>query len=102
MQETPHGSGRIRLAHVPDASATGSEAVVTQAVAPGSTVRTDDWKGFGRLWALGYPRRVVRAEASVGEHLLPLADRVVSLSFPNRINAGLMARLPRDFSFFLE
>lgn len=45
VQETPQGIGRIRLARVPDASAASLEAAVKQAVAPGSTVRTDEWKG---------------------------------------------------------
>ncbi|HUZ07406.1 MAG TPA: IS1595 family transposase [Candidatus Paceibacterota bacterium] len=79
VQETAQGMGRIRLARVADASAASLEPVVQQAIAPGSTVRTDDWKGYGGLPALGYPRQVVRAEASVGENLLPLANRVASL-----------------------
>lgn len=78
VQETAEGIGRIRLARVPDASAASLEAAVQRAVAPGSTVRTDDGKGYGGLPRLGYPRRIVRAEASVGENLLPLAHRVAS------------------------
>ena len=53
-------------------------AKIKQAVALGSTVRTDDGKGYGGLPALGYQRRVMRAEASVGGNLLPLANRVAS------------------------
>ena len=36
-------------------------------------------KGYGGLPASGYQRNVVRTEASVGENLLPLANRVASL-----------------------
>jgi len=79
VQETPEGVGRIRLARVSDASAASLESAIKQAVAPGSTVRTDDWKGYGGLPASGYQRNVVRPEASVGENLLPLANRVASL-----------------------
>ena len=46
VQETPEGVGRIRLARVSDASAASLESAIKQAVAPGSTVRTDDWKGL--------------------------------------------------------
>jgi transposase-like protein len=79
VQETPQGLGRIRLARVSDASAASLEPAIEQAVAPGSTVRTDDWKGYQGLTASGYQHHVVRAEAVVGENLLPLANRVASL-----------------------
>ena len=79
VQESPQGLGRIRLARVPDASAASLEAAIEQALEPGSEVRTDDWNGYRGLTSLGYRHKVVRAEAVLGENLLPLANRVASL-----------------------
>ena len=71
--------GRIRLRRVPDASAPSLSAAIQEAVEPGSTVRTDGWRGYGGLPALGYARHVVREEADVGANLLPRVNRVVAL-----------------------
>ncbi len=71
--------GRIRLQRVADASALRLSAAVQAAVAPGSTVRTDGWSGYGGLAGLGYVHPVVREEAAVGTNLLPLVNRVVAL-----------------------
>jgi hypothetical protein len=79
VQQTRQGRGRIRLARGSDASAARWALAVTQAVAPGRTVRPEAGRGDAGLLALGCQRPVVRAQASVGEHLLPLASRVASL-----------------------
>ncbi len=71
--------GRIRLAQAPDASAKSLGEAVRQAVAPGSTVRTDGWSGYNGLEALGYVHEVVRPTAEVGQNLLPSCHRVASL-----------------------
>ena len=42
-------------------------------------MRTDDWSGYRGLTSSGYGHTVVRAQAVVGENLLPLANRVASL-----------------------
>ena len=55
------------------------EPAIVAAVEVGSQIRTDDWKGYGGLGRLGYRRQVVRSGAQVGENLLPLVNRVVSL-----------------------
>jgi len=71
--------GRIRLRRVADASGESLRAAVQEAVAPASTVRTDGWGGYRGLDTLGYRHRVVRHDASVGDNLLPLTNRVASL-----------------------
>jgi transposase-like protein len=48
-------------------------------VEPGSTVRTDGWRGYNGLKENGYLHQVVREDPYVGENLLPLANRVASL-----------------------
>jgi transposase-like protein len=48
------GSGRIRLAVVPDASANSLVGFVERAVEPGCVVLTDAWRGYGSLRRMGY------------------------------------------------
>lgn len=79
VEDKGKGLGRIRLQQIADASADSLTAAVTDAVEPGSVVRTDDWKGYNRLPSEGYTRQIARKTADVGENLLPLADRVISL-----------------------
>jgi len=71
--------GRVRLRRVVDASAESLTAAVTAAVASGSQVRTDGWRGYGALALKGYEHQVVRSSGTVGEELLPLVHRVASL-----------------------
>jgi hypothetical protein len=52
---------------------------VGRMVEPGSSVRTDAWKGYHGLVGLGYVPRVIRETAEPGAHLLSLANRVASL-----------------------
>lgn len=67
------GIGRIRLATIPDASQETLSGFVKQTVTRGSTVRTDDWSGYGTLAGAGYRRRIVES------HRLTIAHLVVSL-----------------------
>ena len=50
-----------------------------ECVEPGSIVRTDGWGGYGGLETLGYVHKTVRKDYNVGDNLLPLVNRVVSL-----------------------
>lgn len=71
--------GRIRLRRVADASAVSLEKAVKEMVDPASTVRTDGWRGYSALKEKGYRHEVMREEGSLGENLLPRANRVVAL-----------------------
>ncbi len=71
--------GRIRLQHVPDASAGSLENAVNKNIEPGSIVQTDAWQGYNGIGKLGYTREVIREGAEVGENLLPKAHLVASL-----------------------
>jgi transposase-like protein len=71
--------GRIRLRRVMDASAGSLQPAISEAVEPGSVVRTDGWKGYNSLDQQGYVREIARKQADVGENLLPLCNRVASL-----------------------
>ena len=78
-QEDGNRIGRIRLRRIADASAKSLGEAVQEMVVPGSMVRTDDWAGYRGLDRLGYAHEVIRQDASIGENLLPLANRVISL-----------------------
>lgn len=78
-QENGKAIGRVRLVKINDASADSLEAAVEEAVVPGAKVKTDGWKGYSGLGALGYEHEVVRATADIGDNLLPQCHRVASL-----------------------
>ena len=78
-QEKGTAVGRIRLRIIADASAEILEAELLKTVEPGAKVKTDGWKGYNGLKALGYEHEVVRKTEDVGENLLPLCHRVASL-----------------------
>jgi transposase-like protein len=78
-QEDKNRIGRIRLCRVSDASENSLCGFVKTAVEPGSTVRTDGWRGYSGLAGFGYGHQVVRHSANVGDNLLPLAHRVAGL-----------------------
>ena len=71
--------GRIRLHKVKDASGESLITAVKESVQSKSEVRTDDWNGYNKLSASGYEHTIIRKTADVGENLLPLANRVISL-----------------------
>jgi transposase-like protein len=48
------GIGRIRLRHIPDASAASLHPFVVDSIEPGSTVHTDGWKGYQGLDQKGF------------------------------------------------
>lgn len=78
-QQDGNRVGRIRLRQITDASAKSLEAAVKEMVAPGNAIRTDDWMGYNGLEAQGYLHEVVGKQSTVGDNLLPLANRVASL-----------------------
>jgi transposase-like protein len=71
--------GRIRLLRIEDASMSTLHQGITQCVEEQSLVRSDGWRGYNELEAIGYRHEVIRSEDHVGEQLLPLAHRVASL-----------------------
>ena len=72
------GSGRLRLATVPDASKQSLGAFAEATAAPGAIVHTDGWQAYGGLSALGYTHRRRSQMAEPGAQLLPRANRAVS------------------------
>jgi transposase-like protein len=71
--------GRIRLHKVKDASGSSLIPAVKESVQPENEVCTDGWEGYSQLSSSGYKHTIIRQTADVGENLLPLANRVISL-----------------------
>ena len=72
--------GRIRLTIINDASHVSLVRAIKGMIEPGSTVRTDGWKGYAGLEKDGYKHIVTDKDtAQVGENLTPLAHRIASL-----------------------
>lgn len=72
------GSGRLRLAALPDASSASLGAFARSTVAAGAIIRTDGWSGYNGLAKLGYDHHRRSQLAEPGEKLLPRAHRAVS------------------------
>lgn len=74
------GIGRIRLAIIADASGPTLKRALMTMVEPGSTIRTDGWKGYNGLKAEGYEHDVVEhQEEEPGVDPTPLVHRIASL-----------------------
>lgn len=80
-QEDGNGIGRIRLRHVPDASAESLHAFVQDSILSGSVVHTDGWRGYSGLSAKGYVHEVtvIKGRKERASELLPRVHRVISL-----------------------
>ena len=79
IEQRGAGSGRLRLAVVPDASADSLCGFVSEVVAPGAVVHTDGWRGYWPLKREGYDHRSrVQRTAPAGQWLLPRAHRAIS------------------------
>lgn len=73
------GIGRIRMGVVPDASGQSLLNFVRESIEEGSEVRTDGWRGYRGLSAVGYQHAVERQDSSLGEKPLKLVHLAVSL-----------------------
>lgn len=73
--------GRVRLARISDFSGDTLVGFVRWAVAPGSVIRTDAWRGYRPLTAAGYQHEPtsLRASGELGHVALPGVHRVASL-----------------------
>ena len=71
--------GRIRLQHVPDASATSLEEMIQNSIEKKSIIQTDGWKGYSHIESLDYLHEIIRQDENIGENLLPHCHIVASL-----------------------
>lgn len=71
VQEKPEeGIGRIRLEVLPDVSGESLVAFVQGVAESGSTIRTDAWRGYGRLPSVGYGHIIVPNHELKTAHLI--------------------------------
>jgi transposase-like protein len=77
-QEDGKGIGRIRLRCIPDLTRSTLHGFIDEAVALGSTVRTDGLSAYMKLEGYIHDRQIQRHQAA-GVHLLPRVHRVISL-----------------------
>ena len=71
------GSGRTRLAVVPDVSGRSLAGFIETSVAPGSIVLTDGWQGYASLKKRGYDHRpTTQGAGRNAESLFPRVHRV--------------------------
>lgn len=76
----PKGYGRIRMRHVPDASADSLEPFVREMVAKGSVIRTDGWRSYNGL-SNGYEHRqtILSSTGDPAHVAMPGVHQVASL-----------------------
>jgi transposase-like protein len=80
-EENGQGIGRIRLHRVKDVSAASLIPFVQSAVAPGATIHTDGWSGYGSLEAAGYRHKVsiISASTAAAHVAMPRVHKIASL-----------------------
>lgn len=77
----PKGFGRVRMRHIPDASAESLQPFICDVVDRNATVMTDGWKGYNGLSELKYKhKRTVLSSTDDPAHVaMPGVHRVASL-----------------------
>lgn len=74
------GFGRIRIEIIPDAAAASLRKAIKKMVEPGSSIRTDEWKGYTPAALEGYQHTIMEKQSlEPGEDPTPLVHRVASL-----------------------
>jgi len=75
------GFGRVRMAHLPDASGSSLIPFVRQSVSQGARVHTDGWSGYNGLKGAGYQhvRVSLRSSNAAAHTVMPGVHRVASL-----------------------
>jgi len=79
-RKTGRYAGRVRLALVPDRSSKSLGGFIESAVAPSTTIITDDWSGYAGLTKRNYLHTAVpeRGDIQVAETFLPIIHLVFS------------------------
>lgn len=74
------GFGRIRIEIIPEASAATLKQAIQMMVELGSTIRTEQWKGYTPSALEGYEHIVIKKQSlEPGEDPTPLVHRIASL-----------------------
>lgn len=79
VEEVGHGSGRIRLQLLANASGPSLKGFICSCAAPGSVIHTDGWSGYSGLPQLSYKHEVSVVKKQKAHELLPRTHRVITL-----------------------
>lgn len=75
-----NGFGRIRIEIIPDASASTLKMAIRKMIEQGSSIRTEQWKGYTAEALKGYTHIVIKKQSlEPGEDPTPLVHRIASL-----------------------
>ena len=104
-EENGRGTGRIRMACIPNAAKRFLHGFVRQAIAPGSAVHTDGWASYGGLDAEGYAHRVTILKgqpADAAVVAMPRVHRVASLLKRWLLGTHQGAVGPQHLDYYLD
>jgi transposase-like protein len=104
-QEEGAGIGRIRMARIPDGSASHLHHFIQGAVRQGSCVHTDGWKPYQGLAQLGYRHETSKLKGqplSAAIELLPRVHRVASLLKRWLLGTHQGAIAPDHLDYYLD
>lgn len=98
------GTGRIRMAVVPDVSAESLHKFILDNVFAGSEVRTDGWNGYNGLNGYGYLHKVINIAASgdSAHVVMPRVHRVASLFSRMWLGTHQGAIRPSHQAYYLD
>jgi transposase-like protein len=78
--EKGKGTGRVRMALIPDASSVSMEEFIIHNIEKGSTIITDGWNGYTGISKKGYQHKIEeKVKMQEEEEILPNVHRVASL-----------------------
>jgi transposase-like protein len=98
------GTGRVRMAVVPDVSAESLHKFILNNVFAGSEVRTDGWNGYNGLNGYGYLHKAINIAASgdPAHVVMPRVHRVASLFSRMWLGTHQGAIRPSHLAYYLD
>ncbi len=94
------GIGRIRLRHVPDASAKSLHSFIMDTVDDGSQIITDEWAGYEGIEKKGYRRTVVASKNMKLAHLvIALLKRWILGTYQGSVKQSHLMYYLDEFTF---
>jgi transposase-like protein len=95
-------AGRVRLSRVEPLRKRGLEAFITEAIAPGSEVRTDGWSAYRGLPELGYGHQPITISRTGKPASMPHVHRVLSLLKRWLLGTHQGSVQPHQLDFYLD
>lgn len=102
VEEVEQKIGRVRLLRIADKSGAVLREGVSQIVAPGAKVRTDETPAYGELKEMGYEHRPVHISALGPKNALPLVNRVASLLKRWLLGTHQGSAAPTHLDYYLD